>query len=509
MSLNIKKKLIFLKKLRHYFVEGGEGLFSRFMSGIFWAMVLRLSGKALSFIRIIFLARLLVPNDFGVLGIALLVASILGTFLRTGMDAALVRNKKDINSYLNTVWTIHVFRGIFLFACVFSIAPYAAVFFNEVNAVNVIRIFSFTLIFNGFKNVGTIYFSKNLEFRKQFAFVFLPLLFETIITIIAAFVLKNVWALLIGSLFSAVSKMIFSYTVHEYRPKLEFNKAKFVELFSYGKWLTGSAIVSFLLIQGDDILVGKILGATALGFYQMGYHLSCLPTTEITDIISQVSFPAFSKMQDDIKRLGESYLKILRMVCLCTIPFAGLIFYFANDFTVLFLGNKWGPVIPVIQILALWGAIRAIGSCTGPLFQAIGRPDLITKLQLVRLIIIIPVIYPFTIKYGIIGTSLVITGAALITEPLCHILSIKHLHIRVKEFLSLVFIPVAAAFCSMASLHLFEKIFYLPITILSMAIKICMMVLFYCLIVLICDNFLGNKFRGMIANMFIRIKNGA
>ena len=196
-----------------------------------------------------------------------------------------------------------------------------------------------------------------------------------------------------------------SYIIESYRPKLKFIKSQAKELFSFGKWVLGSTILIFLITQGDDIFAGKMLGAAMLGFYQIAYRISNMPATEISNVISRVSFPLYSKLQDNLSRLKDAYLKVLQLVTLISFPMAGLIFILAPEFTRLFLGEEWMPAVPAIKVLVLSGSIRSIITTTLPLFRAIGRPKIETRWQMVRLFVLIISIYPLTITYGILGTS--------------------------------------------------------------------------------------------------------
>jgi len=209
---------------------------------------------------------------------------------------------------------------------------------------------------------------------------------------------------------------LVSYLVHPYRPRLSKYLGKAKELFAFGKWIMGSSILIFLITQGDDIFVGKLLGTTALGFYQMAYRISNIPATEITHVISQVTFPAYSKLQDNIPRLREVYLKVLQLTAFLSFPVAGLIFILAPDFTKIFLGEKWMPMVPAMMVLALWGLIRSIGATTGPLFQGVGRPNILAKLAVIQLLMMIVIIYPLTNKYGILGTAIAIVFPNLVMQ---------------------------------------------------------------------------------------------
>jgi O-antigen/teichoic acid export membrane protein len=263
-------------------------------------------------------------------------------------------------------------------------------------------------LITGFKNIGVLFFIKKLEFNKQFIYELSGTLFDLSIAITLAFILRNVWALIWGGLAGNLIRLLMSYLLHPYRPKLKIDKSKAKDLFCFGKWIVGSGIIGFLLNQGDDIFVGKMLGVTSLGIYQMAYLLSNLPATEITHVISQVTFPAYSKLQNNIPKLRSLFLKVLRLTIFFSAPIAGGIFILIPEFIRLVMGTKWMPMVPVMQILVLAGLVRSLAATTGPIFCAVGQPEIETKWQAIRLIILAILIYPFTVHWGLIGTSIIV-----------------------------------------------------------------------------------------------------
>lgn len=422
----------------------GESLSQRVVCGGFWVFVSQCISRSLGFIRTIILARILAPNDFGLMGIAFLGISILQTFSQTGIGAALIQNKDNISEHLDTVWTIQLVRGVVLFLLLFSFAPLIAHFFNAPRAKLIIQVIAIGQLFDGLTNIGIIYFQKELEFHKQFFYNISCTLLEIIVAITAALILKNVWALVFGHLAGSFMRFILSYVFHPYRPKLKMDWEKAKELLNFGKWIWGSTVLIFLLTQGDDIFVGKLLGATALGFYQMAYQLSNLPATEITHVISGVTFPAYAKLQDDLPSLREAYLKVLQITLFLSFPIAGMIFILAPDFTRIFLGERWMPMVPAMQVLAIFGATRSFGATTGPIFQAIGKPSILTKLAFIQLIMMIVIIYPLTDKFGIFGTAIAVVIPNIITQFIAGIQVLNIIKCNKSEFIKPILFPLVS-----------------------------------------------------------------
>jgi len=394
----------------------GLSLSQRAFRGGVWVFFLRIVQQLFNLARLIILARILAPHDFGLMGITLLTMATLESFTQTGFQAALIQKKENITSYLDTAWTILILRGMILLAILYLIAPYASGFFNSTEAKPIIQVIGLSVLLQSFTNIGIVYFQKELEFKKEFIYQFAGTLADFIIAVSAVLILQNVWALVFGLLAGNATRFIVSYFVHPYRPHLRFDLGKARELFGFGKWVLGSSILVFLITQGDDIFVGKLLGATALGFYQLAYRISNMPATEITHVISQVTFPAYSKLQDDIPKLREAYLKVLQVTAFLSFPIAGLIFVLAPDFTRIFLGEKWMPMVPAMQMLVFAGLLRSISATTGPIFLSIGKPRIETRWQVVRLLVIASLIYPCTINWGIVGASFVVLLSIVISN---------------------------------------------------------------------------------------------
>lgn len=424
------------------FKNPDNNLSARVIKSGFWVFSLRTTQRLLQLAKLIILARLLNPSDFGLMGIALLTIATLETFSQTGFQAALIQKKENTKPYLDTAWTVLILRGFILFAILYLIAPYIAIFFKVQEAKLIIQIIGVSVLFKALTNIGVIYFRKELEFNKEFLYQFSATLADFFVAVPIALIFRNVWALVFGLLASNLVRLIMSYLIHPYRPRFSLNLEKAKELFGFGKWVFGSSILIFLITQGDDAFVGKFLGITMLGFYQLAYRISNMPATEITHVISQVSFPVYSKLQDNIAKLKEAYLKILQVTTFLSFPIAGLIFVLASDFTRIFLGEKWMLMVPAMQMLALWGLIRSVGATTGPVFYGTGRPKIATKLQFVQLILLIIFIYPLTVRWGILGTSLSVVFASLIPNLMASYETIKITRCGISTFARLIWVPL-------------------------------------------------------------------
>ena len=394
------------------------------------------------------------------MGIALLLLSIMETFSQPGFYSALVQKKENIEAYLNSAWTVMIIRGIILFIVLYFGAPHAAIFFNAPEAKLIIRAIGFSILFRAFTNIGVVYFQKELNFKKQFMYQFLGIFADFVVAISFSIILRNVWALVLGMLAGNIVICLASYFIHPYRPHLTSNLEKTKELWGFGRWVFGSSILVFIITQGDDIIVGKILGATMLGFYQLAYKISNTPATEISHIISTVTFPAYSEIQDNLLKLREAFLKVFRLTAFLSLPLAGLIFILAPDLTIIFLGKKWLPIVPAMQALAWWGVIRALGGATSPIFLSLGKPGIVTRLQALQAIILFVIIYPFTKHGSILGTSIAVLLSSLVTFFIRNGILINEIQCRIVEFYRAILIPILFTIFSILPI-VFLKLFVL------------------------------------------------
>lgn len=435
-------------------MSNSQTLTHRVVKSGFWVFALRIVGQILSFIRLIILARILSPNDFGLMGIALLTLSILETFSQPGFHQALIQKKDNVESYLDSAWSVLIIRGFFLALIVYLIAPFASIFFKSPQAKPIIQAMGLSILLRSFTNIGVVYFQKELEFNKQFILELTGTLADFVVAITFVFLLRNVWALVLGLIAGNVARCIASYIIHPYRPHFSTDFTKARELWNFGRWVTWSNILVFLLTQGDDIFVGKFLGATALGLYQFAYRISNMPATEITNVISQVAFPAYSKLQDNIPKLREAYLKVLQVAAFLSFPISGLIFVLAPNFTKIFLGEKWIPMVPAMQVLVFWGLVRSIGATAGPIINATGKPKILTMYLFLQLITLIILIYPFTMHWGIFGTSWAVLFASMGSNALAFYTAIKITNCGIYNFIKMISFPLTSTLIAIVSVFL-------------------------------------------------------
>jgi PST family polysaccharide transporter len=428
-------------------IEGrSESIFPKVVSSALWVFSGNALNRTLGFIRTIILARLLSPSDFGLFGIAMLVLGALDRFTQTGIDEALIQKKRIGENYANVAWTINLVRSLVVFALLYFLAPYAAHFFRNEQADPIIKTISLVVILNGLSNIGMIYLQKDLSFKRLFIYKFSGNLADFVIAIPMALILRNIWALLCGMLAGHFIRLVMSYWIHPHRPSLKFDYSTALEILKFGGWITGISIITFLINQSDDAFVARILGTASLGFYYLAFVISNLPAAEISLLVPRVTLPAYAKINEDLQRLRESYLRVLQMTVFFAVPCGLGLLLLAPEFTAIFLGTKWKPIILPLQILSLSGIITSLISTGSSLFYAFGQPRIEFQIQFIRLLVLAAMLYPLTNTWSIVGTSLAVTLSSTAVMPLWLFRSMRTIEANLMDLFQK-FLPTLTA-CS-------------------------------------------------------------
>lgn len=379
-------------------------------------MGLRVALKLFTTAKLVVLARILAPADFGLMGVALMVLALLETLTVTGFEAALIQRRDAIRSYLNTAWTIELLRKTAIAGLLVLTAPLAASFLGEPAATPIIRALGAAVLISGFINIGVVHFQRELEFQKQFAFQLAGTVTEVGVGIAAALITRDVWALVYGTVAGRAVSVVASYLIHSYRPRFELSWHKARELYSFGKWVVASDLVIYVLNNIDYVVIARMLGTSALGLYRIAFQISQLVATELAMAVSRVMFPTYSLLQFDPPRLRRAYVRSLNAVALGAMPFATLLALLAGDVAPVLLGSQWSGMAGALALLSLAGLLRSLASTTGPLFRGIGRPRLVAALSFARLLVFAPLLYPMTARWGLTGAAAAVLASSLVVQ---------------------------------------------------------------------------------------------
>ena len=387
------------------------------LKGISWMSLFRVISRILSFLKIAILARVLTPSQFGVFGIASIVLAFLEILTETGINIILIQAKKDIKEYLSSAWVVSIIRGIFIFLIIILLSPFISSFFNTPDALGILLLISLVPLIKGFINPAEIQFRKELNFKYEFWFRAILFFVDAVVAVVFALITHSVYSLVIGLLAGALLEVMLSFVLIKPTPKLKLNSNYLKDILHKGKWITAYGIFNYLSENGDNIFVGKMQGSSSLGIYQMAYKLSILPISEVSDVVSQVVFPVYSKIEQDTKRLLKAYFKTMALTILGAVFIGGIIFLFPKEIVTIILGSQWLSAVPVLKILSIYGIFRTLSGPSSALFLAKGKQNYVTLMNFIRFATIVITIYPFVLMFGMVGAGYSVLISVLIELP--------------------------------------------------------------------------------------------
>ena len=413
----------------------GERLAARVFTAGAWAFALRIAMRVLILVRTVILARLLVPEDFGLMAIATLAILLLDRVTKPGFDSALVQRKGDIRGYMDTAWTVQLARAALMALILVVAAPSIAAFFGAPEAEQIIRVLSIAVLARGLASIGVVEFWRELRFDRYFWLEMSDKIADVLVSIGAAIVLRNVWALVLGVMAGAIVKTITSYVLHPYRPRIHFGRSESAELFGFGKWMWASNILTYTVTSLDDILVGRMLGVTQLGWYRMAYNFSQAVVTEFAIITSQVAFPTYSTLQTQRERLSAAYLGTLHFVAFLAFPVAIGTLLLATDLTVGLLGPGWAPMIPALRLLCIAGLARALAVTANPLFQGVGKPVIPAGFAAAEVTLLVLFLVPAINELGTEGAAGVVAASSVIVGAVALVMALGFVRAHLREII--------------------------------------------------------------------------
>ncbi len=378
----------------------------------------RVVSRGFAFVRTAILARILSPAQFGVYGIVLIVLALLELLTETGVNIFLIQEKDDIDSYINTSWVVSIVRGLIVSLLVIAFAPLIGAFFKSVEVIPLLYLAAVIPLVRGFINPAQVKLQKNLQFGKEFTLRTIVFAVDCLFAIFLALTLKTPASLVYGLIAGAFTEVLLSLVMVSPAPKFIFDKLKTLKVIKKGKWITLAGIFDYLSKNGDNLVVGKLLGTSALGFYQMAYTFSTLPVTEVSDVSGKVVFPIYTRISEDKKRLKRAYILLLLGVTGLVIPLSIAFFVFAKEITLIILGANWLPIIEPIKILAIFGAIKAISGTSSAVFLGLKKQEIVTFITLIRFITLAITVVPLTVTAGIQGTALAALISSLVPLPI-------------------------------------------------------------------------------------------
>lgn len=413
---------------------------AKIRSAFRWGAGVKLVGQLFMWAITIYVIRLLSPEDYGLMAIAVLFVHFLLLVNELGLGAVLVyRSDLDIDTKRQIYGLIIIINTTF-FLLLFWAAPFIAAFFAEEELTLIVRVLSFQFIIAAFGIIPTAYLERNLDFKRKSLIFVGSSVIGGITTLLFAIQDYGVWSLIWGNMIVASLQTIGVNIVSPFPHLPRFALKNMRQVISFGGLVTLERAMWFFYTQADIFIVGKILGKDLLGVYSVAMHLGSIVLNKTAGIIYEIAFPSFSRANKEPGKVAAYFLKGVRLTSFVTFPLFFGMSSVAPELVAVFLGETWTMVGPVLAILCIVMPLRMIANIFPPVLQGIGRPEVSVK-NLIVAGIIMPLAFLVGTLWGVIGVSV----AWVLVYPIVFLImlsrSIALLGISMKEVLKITAMP--------------------------------------------------------------------
>ncbi len=369
------------------------------LSGMIWTYSQQFGSQLLSFGVSVVLARLILPQEFGLIGMLAIFMGVSSALFEGGLTSSLIRTKDVSEEDYTTVFIFNFIGSIILYLLLFIISPYIAEFYNQPILVDITRVYGLNFIFLAFGTVQNTQLTRELKFKKQ-ALITLPaLLISSLVGLSMAYFGCGVWSLVFSSLVNSSFVSLSLWFNSEWKPKFAFNTEKFHIHFHYGYKMTLSAILDTFFTNIYQIIIGRFYAPAQVGYYARANTLMMLPVGNVSTALNRVVFPLFSQVQDDIPRFRNAYKQIMQLVLFVITPIIVTMALLAEPLIVFLFTDKWLEVVPIFKIICFTGVLYPLHVYNLLVLQVKGRSDLFLKLEIAKKIIL-SIILAISFSYG-------------------------------------------------------------------------------------------------------------
>jgi O-antigen/teichoic acid export membrane protein len=362
--------------------------------------------RGMKLVRNMILARLLAPEDFGLMAIVMAVLIALETFTDAGVPQAIIQNKQgDREEFLNVAWWLQFIRSLGLFIIVYPIAPIICKFYDKPELLNLLRISFFSIVAFGLASPRVAVLDKEFRFAKAIILIQGSAILGTLLTITLAFYIRNVWVLVIGSVSEGILRLILSFVLCPFRIKFSIDRPCLKELLKFSRGMLGLSFLTIISLQSDIFVLGKLVSPEQLGMYALALALAQQPAGMFGQIVGRVLFPAFAEKQDDKQALCRTVLKMIRGTIVLGVPLVALAAIFAGTILSVVYGQKYSVVAIPFGILCVTMLFRIQEILLAGIYVGIGKPHLHRRFVVLLAILIISLIYPGIMLFGLAGAA--------------------------------------------------------------------------------------------------------
>ncbi len=374
-------------------------------SALFWQMT-RLAGSKVTFlVRTLVLARLLAPEDFGLLAVSMIAVDLLVHLTETGMVPALIQRPDVDERHYHSAWTLGILRALGVTATVYLAAPLIAGLFAQPQATPLIRVLAIRPLLDAVASVRVVDLHRTLRFRPLTLLQLGDAVVNTVVAIALA-PLLGVWALVISVLASSIFHATLSYILAPYRPRLILDREAASSLIRYGRWVF---LTSLIAVSGGSMIqlvISRRLGVAELGLYTLAGKLAFVPYEVSSGVLQTVAFPLYTQLQTDTRRVEQTFRIVWVSAAAFLWPICALMMALAPSLVENVLGPRWQGTVPLIRWLALVNVLGLFGDVTTPIFKALAQPYRVMVVEMLQSVLLITLIWGLAGSYGVTGAAL-------------------------------------------------------------------------------------------------------
>ena len=370
-------------------------------SSIKWAFLANILPKTISPIVTVILARLLLPTDYGIIGMSMVIVSLADLFHGMGLSQALIQRETDVESAADVAFWSNVTLGVFIAVTIVLLAPWISSFFHEPRLTAVLQIQSIAVIISSLSSVQNALLQRKFKFKKLMGLTLVPSLMPLIVAVPLAILGLGYWALVGSAIASRGVQTFLLWKYSSWRPRWRYDVQIAKQMLAFGGLVALEGLMGWAIISGDNLVAGHFMNAKDVGLYVFGFNLVGLLVGFFVSPLTGVAYSAFSRLQADIKELKRVFLESTRMIATIVMPFSLGLSLIADPFTAVVLGARWHGIEPVIVILAIMPGLGFIITLNPALYKAMGRPDIMPKFLVISLAYIMPV-YWVSAQFGLV-----------------------------------------------------------------------------------------------------------
>ncbi|MBT8144053.1 MAG: oligosaccharide flippase family protein, partial [Gammaproteobacteria bacterium] len=417
---------------------------TRIVGGSLWMIAMRWSMRSIGLVSTIILARLLTPDDFGLVAMAYIVVGLLQVLADAGVDLALLRDRNSTTAHWNSAWTIQVMQGALVSVMLLLAVQPSVLYFDEPRVSTALLALSICPFIDGFRNIGTVAFRKELDFAREFRFQVAQKLATFIAVVSLAFLLKNYWAIIFARIIASFTGVAISYAMHEYRPRFTLERVR--DIWSFSQWMLLSRIGEFGNGQTDKFIVGGTAGTSSMGDYHVAKEVASMLSAELIYPVRRALFPNFAILVAEQQKYTQTVVTMLSIAASLIMAVQFGLAAVANDFVAVILGDRWLGITPVLQILSFAVCAKALTMLLEFLLPLTNQTRIAALTAWAELAVLILVLLYLQRTYGTLESlaygRLVI---AIVFVPVMFAVIARYCHVPFTAMLAAIWRPLIAA----------------------------------------------------------------